>query len=215
MNKMQVQQKESKCEAGSSIDKLANHAGKPRIFTVWRKSSMGFQGTDGFSVYDDSGRLAFRVDNYSRRQRYLTKEIVLMDGDGKALLCLRPRILSMHDRWNAYEVEECRNKQPNSKLFSMKRYSLLQNIDKKEVSITKLADNNKAKLVPSFRIEGCFEKGSCKIYSSEGEEVAQISRKTTGEASVLLGNDVFRLVIQPGFDCSQVMAFVIVMDRIR
>ncbi|KAF3334863.1 Protein LURP-one-related 12 [Carex littledalei] len=175
---------------------------------------MGFQGTDGFSVYGDSGRLVFRVDNYSRRQKYLTKEIVLMDGDGKPLLCLRPRILSLHDRWNAYEVEECGNKQPNSKLFSMKRCSNVQNFDQTEVLQRNFADNSKPKLMPSFRIEGCFKKRSCKIYNSRGDEVAQISRKTTGQASVLLGNDVFSLVIQPGFDCKLVMAFVIVMDRI-
>ncbi|KAF3341260.1 protein LURP-one-related 5-like protein [Carex littledalei] len=205
MSNMQGQHTENKLK---NID-------KPRVFTVWQKSSMGFQGTDGFSVYDDSGRLAFRVDNYSRRQRFLTKEIVLMDGDGKALLCLRPRFLSLHDRWNAYEVEECENKQPNSKLFSMKRYSMLQNIDKAQVLLRNLADNNNPKLMPSFRIEGCFEKRSCKIYNSIGDEVAQISRKTTGETSVLLGNDVFSLVIQQEFDCKLVMAFIIVMDRIH
>ncbi|XP_078169195.1 protein LURP-one-related 8-like [Carex rostrata] len=205
---MQVQHTQSKRETSKSFD-------NPRVFTVWQKSSMGFQGTDGFSVYGDSGQLVFRVDNYSRRQRYLTKEIVLMDGDGKPLLCLRPRILSLHDRWNAYEVKECGNKQPNSKLFSMKRYSLLHNFDQTEVlQRNYLADNSKPKLMPSFRIEGCFEKRSCKIYNSRGDKVAQISRKTTGQASVLLGNDVFSLVIEPGFDCKLVMAFIIVMDRI-
>ncbi|XP_078153909.1 protein LURP-one-related 5-like [Carex rostrata] len=189
----------------------------PRVSTVWQKSSMGFQGSDGFSVYDDSGRLVFHVDNYSRRKKYLIKEIVLMDGDGKPLLSLRPQILSLHDRWNAYEVKECGNKQLESKLFSMKRYSMLHNnFDKAEVSLRNLADINKSKLMPSFRIEAsCFEKSSCKISDSRGYEVAQISRKTTLETSVLLGNDVFSLVIQPGFDCKLVMAFVIVMDRIR
>ncbi|KAJ4749449.1 LURP-one-like protein (DUF567) [Rhynchospora pubera] len=212
---MQVHYTESKREdAESSIERPKN-IDKPRAFTVWRKSSMGFQGTDGFSVYDDSGRLAFRVDNYSRRQKYLTKEIVLMDGAGKPLLCLRPRIMSLRDRWNAYEVTECRKKQPNSKLFSMRRYSMLQNVDKAEVSLAKLEDDNKAKLVPGFRTEGCFEKRSCKIYNCNGEDVAQISRKTTSNASVLLGNDVFSLVIRPGFDSKLVMAFVIVLDRIR
>ena len=81
---MQVQHTESK-ETLKNVD-------KPRVFTVWQKSSMGFQGTYGFSVYDNSGQLVFRVDNYSRRQKYLTKEIVFMDGNGKALICLRPRV---------------------------------------------------------------------------------------------------------------------------
>nr|CAB3488907.1 unnamed protein product [Digitaria exilis] len=33
----------------------------PAVYTVWKRSSMGFQGTDGFSVYDADGALAFRV----------------------------------------------------------------------------------------------------------------------------------------------------------
>ncbi|XP_078168817.1 protein LURP-one-related 8-like [Carex rostrata] len=211
MSRMQVQQQQhAETSKPTNVDKA-------RVFTVWQKSSMGFQGTDGFSVYDDTGRLVFRVDNYSRRQKCLTKEIVLMDGVGNPLLWLRPQILSLHDRWNAYEVEECGNKQPDSKLFSMKRYSMLHNVDKAEVSLTNLEDiNNKSKSMPSFRIDGCcFDKSSCKIYDSRGGEVAQISRKTTLETSVLLGNDVFSLVIQPGFDCKLVMAFIIVMDRLR
>lgn len=57
-------------------------------WTVWKKSSMAFQGTDGFSVYNSQGRLAFRVDNYSRKHR----ELVLMDGGGKPLLALRPQV---------------------------------------------------------------------------------------------------------------------------
>lgn len=92
---------------------------------------------------------------------------------------------------------------------------MLQKVDKADVSVTELTDDNKPKLVPGFRIEGCFDKRNCKIYNSKGEEVAQISRKTTGEMSVLLGNDVFSLVVQLGFDCTMVMAFMIVMDRIH
>lgn len=41
---------------------------------------MGFQGTDGFCVYDDAGRLAFRVDNYSRRRKLCAGDLLLMDG---------------------------------------------------------------------------------------------------------------------------------------
>ncbi|CAL9754736.1 unnamed protein product, partial [Musa acuminata subsp. burmannicoides] len=31
----------------------------PSVWTVWKKSSMGFHGTDGFSIYDNMGRLSF------------------------------------------------------------------------------------------------------------------------------------------------------------
>ncbi|URD98924.1 hypothetical protein MUK42_32394 [Musa troglodytarum] len=39
------------------------------VWIVWKKSSMGFHGTDGFSIYDSMGRLAFRVDNYPRERK--------------------------------------------------------------------------------------------------------------------------------------------------
>jgi hypothetical protein len=59
-------------------------------YTVWKRSSMGgFHGTDGFSVYDDAGALAFRVDNYSRRSKIFAGELLLMDGQGAPLLALR------------------------------------------------------------------------------------------------------------------------------
>jgi uncharacterized protein YxjI len=53
---------------------------------------MGFQGTDGFSVYDAGGALAFRVDNSSRRRKIFAGELTLMDGHGAPLLSLRPQV---------------------------------------------------------------------------------------------------------------------------
>lgn len=60
----------------------------PSVLTVWKRSSMSFQGTDGFTVFDHRGTLTFRVDNYSRRSGGL----ILMDGAGRALLTLKPQV---------------------------------------------------------------------------------------------------------------------------
>lgn len=68
-----------------------DHAG-PTVLTVWKKSSMAFQGTDGFSVFDKQGKLVFRVDNYSRRIRCFDGRVVLMDGEGRPLLTMRPKV---------------------------------------------------------------------------------------------------------------------------
>ena len=68
---------------------------RPAVYTVWKRSSMGFQGTDGFCVYDDAGRLAFRVDNYSRRRKLCAGELLLMDGQGTPLLSLRPQVITL------------------------------------------------------------------------------------------------------------------------
>lgn len=67
------------------------------MLTVWKRSSMSFQGTDGFTVFDRHGRLAFRVDNYTRKSnRYVSATgagQVLMDGSGHPLLTLKPQVL--------------------------------------------------------------------------------------------------------------------------
>ncbi|KAJ1686615.1 hypothetical protein LUZ63_018005 [Rhynchospora breviuscula] len=193
---------------------LASTSNRPTVWTVWKKSSMSFQGTDGFSIFDSQGKLAFRVDNYSRRHKYLTREIILLDGSGKPLLALRPQILSMHDRWNAYSVEDCPNDRSKVPIFSVRRCAILQNTDSSEVFIgCSKTDNNR--LIPSFAIDGCFEKRCCRITDSKGKEVAKISRKkNSGEVPVMLSDDVFSLILHPGVDCQIIMALVVIMDRI-
>lgn len=212
-----------------------------QVYTVWKRSSMGFQGTDGFSVYDAGGRLAFRVDNYGRRCKAFAGEILLMDGRGSPLLSLRPQILSLHDRWNCYRVADAPVESaeggcpaPEKKLFSMRRCSALHSSDEAEVYMSSSSPSSpessssgrrgcRSPPPPSFRIEGSFSRRSCKITGSDGQEAARISRKKAGPTSpatvatlrpVSLGDDVFSLVVRPGVDAATVMAMVVVLDRI-
>lgn len=67
---------------------LRNEKASPCALTVLKRSSMSFHGTDGFTVFDENGGLAFRVDNYSRKNHGL----VLMDGPGTPLLTLKPQV---------------------------------------------------------------------------------------------------------------------------
>ncbi|KAM0842007.1 hypothetical protein ACQ4PT_058644 [Festuca glaucescens] len=202
-------------------------------YTVWMRSSMGFQGTDGFSVYDAGGALAFRVDNYSRRRKIFAGELTLMDGHGAPLLSLRPQIISMHDQWNCYKVpEEGQTKRARSQqLFSMRKCSVLQSNREAQVymssacSATTTTTTSPASdpgppghQAPSFWIEGCFRRRSCKVRrGGDGQEVARIARKKAGPAAaspLTLGDDVFSLVVQPDADCAMIMALVVVLDRI-
>nr|CAB3459201.1 unnamed protein product [Digitaria exilis] len=146
---------------------------------------MGFQGTDGFSVYDAAGALVFRVDNYSRRRKIFAGELLLMDGQGSPLLALRPQVL-----YYGHEAE-----------VSMSGCSTA---------------SNHSGYSPSFWIEGCFRRRSCKIRSSDGKKVARIMRKKAEAASssLTLGDDVFSLVVEPNVDCTMIMAFIVVLDRI-
>ncbi|KAK1322555.1 Protein LURP-one-related 8 [Acorus calamus] len=178
--------------------------GGPAVLTVWKKSSMAFQGTDGFSVYDGEGKLVFRVDNYSRKNRWLTGGLVLMDGVGKPLMTLKPQTLSMHDRWNGFEGEECSKRTP---AFSMRKRWMVHSKDCTEVFMTRSSS-------PDFLIEGCFQKRCCKVMWGQSRKVvAEICRKKAN-ASVTLSDDVFSLVVQPCCDRNLIMAIVVVMDRI-
>ncbi|CAK7343426.1 unnamed protein product [Dovyalis caffra] len=184
----------------------------PSVLTVWKRSSMSFQGTDGFTVFDPHGTLVFRVDNYSRKNGY---GLVLMDGVGNALISLKRKILSMQYQWNAYIGEDGCEK---NKVFSMRSPSvLLHTAGRKHVAEIfmgrKLGHHHQN--TPDFKIEGSFRSRDCKIVkTSTGEVVAKISRKRVNNTTILLSDDVFSMVVQPGFDTQLIMAFVIVLDRI-
>ncbi|KAF6172684.1 hypothetical protein GIB67_042007 [Kingdonia uniflora] len=218
-----------------NIVKQLVHDACPSVFTVWKKSSMSFQCTDGFTVFNSEGSLVFRVDNYSRKSPLQTEGLVLMDGVGRALLTLRPQvlnpdsllinmsvflievcllfeqILSMQYQWNGFKGEEngCR-KNP---VFSMRRRSILLQRNS-EIEVFMGGSTNNITAVPDFMIEGSFRRRRCRIRRVTGEVIALISRKNVINTTIMLSDDVFTLTVQPGFECKLIMAFVMVMDRI-
>ncbi|ESR42914.1 hypothetical protein KPL70_018145 [Citrus sinensis] len=194
---------------------------RPSTLTVWKRSSMSFQGTDGFTVFDQQGRLVFRVENYSRNHPCVAASgLVLMDGAGNALLSLKPQILSMQYQWNAYrEEDDCGKSSPGCKVFSMRSSSMAffgGGKDKAEVFMGSASGRGRQQrgTTPDFRIEGSFRNRNCKISNAEGQVVAKIARKRVMNSTVMLSDDVFSLVIQPGYSSELIMAFVIVLDRI-
>nr|CAB3488906.1 unnamed protein product [Digitaria exilis] len=201
-------------DAASRARPAATSDRRAVVYTVWKRSSLGFQGTDGFCVYDDAGRLAFRVDNYSRRRKLCAGELLLMDGQGTPLLALRPQTPSTT---------------PRQQVFTMSKCSALQSSDEAEVHLSAAAPRASSSssgsckhpevpAAPSYRIEGSFSRRSCKIRrGSDGKEAAGITRKNAGVASrpvATLSDDVFSLVVRPGVDVATIMAIVVVMDRI-
>ncbi|PKU70241.1 Protein LURP-one-related 8 [Dendrobium catenatum] len=194
-------------------------AAKPTVntaesWTVWKKSSMAFVGSDGFSIFDGNGKLAFRVDNYSRRNKYLVGELLLTDVDGRPLLALKPQILSLHDQWNGYSITASFK----TLIFTMKQRSILKNRDDDvEIFLHKSRGDkagSKSMEEADYRIQGCFQKRSCKIWGRSGKLVAWISRKMVSPL-VILDDDVFRLIMAPGnHQCELIMAFIVIMDRI-
>ncbi|KAL7589139.1 hypothetical protein Lser_V15G39641 [Lactuca serriola] len=253
---------------------------KHTTLTVWKRSSMSFHGTDGFTVYDRNGKLAFRVDNYSRnshvRSRWSCSSVnthggagcgggggggalVLMDGSGIPLITLKPQIFSIQNQWNGciYREDDNVSSKSNRRIFMMRRPSSSmmvlgrtkneQDECEAEVFFTGTTtehqnhhhaesetgggggcDSRKLLRKPDFRIEGSFWNRNCKIKSTgSGEVAAQIMRKRTAPgaammsggssstgSTIILSEEVFTLVVNPGFDPQLIMAFVVVLDRI-
>ncbi|XP_050213412.1 protein LURP-one-related 5-like [Mercurialis annua] len=201
-------------ENEKQVDNRVLDHGKACTLTVWKRSSMSFQGTDGFTVFDPNGKLVFRVDNYSRKNRFVNNGLVLMDGVGNALQTLKPQKMSMQYQWNAYRGDDgCGNNQ-RVKLFSMRSSSVIFHTGKNvaEIFIGGLTKQGSQK--PDFVVEGSFRARDCKIKTGDGDLVAKMSRKRVNNTTVLLSDDVFSLVVQPGFETQLVMGFVIVLDRI-
>lgn len=137
------------------------------------------------------------------------------------------QVLSMQCQWNAYRGEDKTGKRvtsTTSKVFSMRSGSTLFHSSKEEAIVMMMGSssgpstnnsNTDHHQTPDFRIEGCFRRRNCKIIkSSSGEMVARIARKRVNNRRILLGDDVFSLAVQPGFDPQLIMAFVIILDRI-
>lgn len=137
------------------------------------------------------------------------------------------QVLSMQCQWNAYRGEDKMGKRvtsTTSKVFSMRSGSTLFHSSKEEAIVMMMGSSsgpstNNSNIdhhqTPDFRIEGCFRRRNCKIIkSSSGEMVARIARKRVNNRRILLGDDVFSLAVQPGFDPQLIMAFVIILDRI-
>ncbi|KAI4374247.1 hypothetical protein MLD38_012261 [Melastoma candidum] len=190
---------------------VSGHGDVPSSFTVWKKSSMSFQGTDGFTVFNQKGGLVFRVDNYSRNKNLSDGDgLVLMDGVGNVVLTLRPRGFSLRRQWNAYRGEY--------RVFVMKKRlrSLLTKNTKDEPVDIFLQGSLRSDQSPEYLVEGSFASRNCIVRrKADGALVARISRKwVKSTPTVVLANDVFSLVIQPGFDTGLVMGFVLVLDRI-
>lgn len=176
-------------------------------FTVWMKSLVF--SCSGFTVYDPSGNLVFRVDNYCSDPK---NEILLMDDRGMALLTIRRKRLSLHNEWQGFLGEFQDAQKP---LFVMRRAPslLLPTNNLGEVYLGAF-DKSKQKQDSDYHIEGCYAERSFTIFNSSGNLVAEGKPKQVRSDQIKLGGDVFNLSVQPGYDQAFVMGLIIILDQI-
>lgn len=174
--------------------------------TVWKKSLVF--SCSGFTVYDSSGNLVFRVDNYCSDPM---NEILLMDDRGMALLTIHRKRLSLHNEWQGFLGEFQEAQKP---LFVVRKAPslLLPTNNLGEVYLGSF-DKSKQKQNSDYHIEGCYAKRSFTIFNSSGNVVAEGKPKQVKSDQIKLGGDVFNLVVQPGYDQAFVMGLIIILNQ--
>uniref|UniRef100_A0ACD5Y7C8 Uncharacterized protein n=1 Tax=Avena sativa TaxID=4498 RepID=A0ACD5Y7C8_AVESA len=168
------------------------------VLTVWRKSLLF--NCDGFTVFDATGGLAFRVDRYGSssyggRRRRAAEDVVLMDAAGKPLLTVRRKIklsLSLAEHWVLYEGDAgAAGAKP---LLSVRRHHVglhRRTSDKTLAHITPLGSSSSSGTDAAFSyvVEGSYGRRSCAVRDARGASAAEVRRKES------VGDDVFRLVV--------------------
>ncbi|XP_057538331.1 protein LURP-one-related 12-like [Amaranthus tricolor] len=171
------------------------------------KTSM-FSHGDGFLVYDSKGDIIFRVDSYAP----IKHRLLLMDSFGKPLLTLLPKRPTLHRRWEGFLGEKLSD-QHQSPIFCIWKSTMIGR------SNVMVEVHNKPH--GRYHIEGCFSERRCSIYHAPSDDdtskisVAEIKRKVEPTKKIVLGREVFSLILKAGFDAAFAMGLVLALDRIH
>ncbi|KAI5328882.1 hypothetical protein L3X38_028279 [Prunus dulcis] len=173
---------------------------KRETFTIWMKSLV-MQGK-GCTAFDENGEIVYRIDNYDAKH---SNEVYLMDLRGKLLFTVCEKKMCFFPSWKGYK-----NNGANKPLFQVRK-SCRSILGKKGFAykVTMRSDGS------CYRLEGLNGKSSeFRITDSNGGVVAETKRKQSS-SGVVLGDDVFTLVVEPHVDHSFIMALVTVYGLIR
>ncbi|KAL6620014.1 hypothetical protein ACP70R_035153 [Stipagrostis hirtigluma subsp. patula] len=195
---------------------VGEEKGEAVALTVWRRSLL-FNGK-GFTVFDCKGNLVYRVESYTGGS---PREIVLMDADGHGLLTIRRKKLSFADEWLIYDGDAAAT--PSSAAAPPKRFTARRHLSLRPTrSLAHLSPARApAGPAPSCRydVEGSYAGRSLDVFASSGgsgaggEQRRRVAAVCQKEAAV--GPDVFRLVVEPGFDPALAMAVVILLEQMH
>uniref|UniRef100_A0A0E0L3Y6 Protein LURP-one-related 8 n=1 Tax=Oryza punctata TaxID=4537 RepID=A0A0E0L3Y6_ORYPU len=186
-------------------------AGGDVVLTVWRKSLLF--NCRGFTVFDASGDLVYRVDSYEADSR---AEVVLMDAAGVPVVTVRRKkaISSLGfggDQWLVHPGEETRL----PPLYAVKRTPQYVRGGGNGKTMAHVAPCGVALGAGAaagggggYEIEGSYLRRSCAVYDARRRAVvAEVQAKEA------VGTDVFRLVVRPGMEVSVAMAVVLALDQ--
>lgn len=173
---------------GAAAEEEEEQPPEATALTVWRKSLLF--NCDGFTVFDATGGLAFRVDCYgtsSRRRRH-AEDVVLMDATGVPLLTVRRRRLSLAEHWVIYDGDGGEVDAPKP-LLSVRRCHAHASSSSKQKALAHVTPLTPA-LRESYVVEGSYARRCVAVRNARVEAVVEVRRKESP-----VGDEVFRLVV--------------------
>lgn len=174
-------------------------AAYPVQLTVQRRP-FSFSGGD-FNVLDSLGNLLLTVEG---RAFSLRDKRILRDQAGNPLLTMRKKLLSLHQKWEAYRGEETRQE---NLLFTARTSKVIQL--RTSLNICLPGSNSQT----DFKVKGSFFERSCTIYQGT-TVIAEMRRKYT-VSQVLSGRDTFVVTVYPGVDYAFTVALVLILHEIK
>ncbi|KAM7475908.1 hypothetical protein LguiB_023151 [Lonicera macranthoides] len=188
-------------EEETSTPKKSISTKEEETYLTVLRTSMFFDG-DGFTVYDCTGDVVFRVESYGPCTGD-SSQIVLMDASGHCLLTVRRKRVSLHQRWDGFVGDRIEGQKP---IFSVRRSSM---IGRSSTTVEFYGDSEE-----EYQIEGSFGHRDCRILNGDKVVVGEIKRKLDISTEMIVGKEAFALSLKPGFDAAFAMGLVVVLDQI-
>ncbi|KAB1199301.1 Protein LURP-one-related 3 [Morella rubra] len=158
-------------------------------------------GGRGCTVFDEKGKIVYRVDNYNSRYR---DEVNLMDSNGMVLFTIVRKRSKLFRFWEGYRSTgtEMGKKRPG---FQVRKTLRISRGDSPCQVIVGLDENQPR----HYKIHGWSSKSVCEIADPFGTLVAELKRKKSA-CGVDLGNDVLTMVVEPHLDHSLIVGVFVV-----
>ncbi|GLJ13717.1 hypothetical protein SUGI_0218880 [Cryptomeria japonica] len=181
----------------------------PQVLTVWKKDFF-FSGI-GFMIFDSSGNLLFRVENWTPN---VATQLLLMDASGNPLILLRRKVVSLHQRWEGFIYNGEDGSGPRRRrVFSIKCSSIIPATTSIDVFVgSSFKDYMRRR--GDYHIEGSFRERACAIFTRSRNLVAEVKRKHEN-CSMMVDRGVFSLVVYPGFDPALVASWIVIVNHIN
>ncbi|XP_010273088.1 PREDICTED: protein LURP-one-related 11 [Nelumbo nucifera] len=182
------------------------YASRRETFTIWMKSLV-LHG-NGCTAFDAKGDVVYRIDNYNKKGG---NQVYLMDLRGEVLFVIhrkKPGVLGCWEGYRSNGSEESMEKP----CFKVRKVCRILNA-KATYRVTVGCDRAQPDY---YKIEGGLrtDKSAYKIVDELGGVVAEVKRKQSS-SGVVLGGDVFTLMVEPHVDHSLIMGIVVVYGLIN